>query len=71
LIEQKMADLVAMQQLLGGLVRQCDAGDGGAMCTVIETLTRESCLGETIDRGSIVPEGIQNAFAITRSAIRS
>ena len=28
LIEQKMADLAAMRQALGGLVLQCDAGDG-------------------------------------------
>ncbi|TNI14085.1 Hg(II)-responsive transcriptional regulator [Aeromonas veronii] len=41
LIEQKVADLVVMQQLLGELVQQCDAGDGGAICPIIETLTRE------------------------------
>jgi MerR family mercuric resistance operon transcriptional regulator len=41
LIEQKTADLVAMQQLLGGLVRQCDAGDDGAICPIIETLNKD------------------------------
>jgi MerR family mercuric resistance operon transcriptional regulator len=41
LIEQKVTDLVVMQQLLGGLVKQCDAGDGGAICPIIETLTVE------------------------------
>ncbi|RDT31402.1 MerR family DNA-binding protein, partial [Citrobacter freundii] len=29
LLEQKMAELVVMQQLFGELVQQCDAGDGG------------------------------------------
>ncbi len=41
LIEQKMADLVVMQQLLGELVQQCDAGDGGTICPIIEALIRE------------------------------
>ncbi|MEC5925062.1 MerR family DNA-binding protein, partial [Pseudomonas aeruginosa] len=35
LIEQKMADLAVMRQALGGLVQQCDAGDGGASCPII------------------------------------
>jgi MerR family mercuric resistance operon transcriptional regulator len=34
LIEQKMADLAAMQQVLGALVRQCDVSDGGADCSL-------------------------------------
>ena len=38
LIEQKMADLAAMRQALGGLVQQCDAGDGGANCPIIDVL---------------------------------
>lgn len=38
LIEQKMADLAAMRQALGGLVQQCDAGDGGASCPIIDVL---------------------------------
>ena len=38
LIEQKMVDLAAMRQALGGLVQQCDAGDGGANCPIIELL---------------------------------
>ncbi|MFW5357855.1 MerR family transcriptional regulator, partial [Pseudomonas aeruginosa] len=41
LIEQKMADLVVMQQLLGELVQQCYAGDGGTICPIIEALIRE------------------------------
>ena len=41
LIEQKMADLAAMQQVLGGLVRQCDASGGGATCPIIDALDRE------------------------------
>ena len=40
LIEQKMADLVAMRQVLGGLVQQCDAGIGGADCPIIDALAR-------------------------------
>ena len=38
LIEQKMADLLAMRQALGGLVQQCDAGTGGADCPIIDAL---------------------------------
>ena len=41
-IEQKMADLAAMRQVLGELVQQCDAGDGGAACPIIDVLARES-----------------------------
>jgi MerR family mercuric resistance operon transcriptional regulator len=41
LIEQKMADLAAMRQALGGLVHKCDAGDGGAVCPIIDVLNRE------------------------------
>lgn len=41
LIEQKMADLTAMRQALGGLVQQCDAGDGGANCPIIDVLAGE------------------------------
>ncbi|HIF6662529.1 MerR family transcriptional regulator, partial [Pseudomonas aeruginosa] len=28
-------------QLLGELVQQCDAGDGGTICPIIEALIRE------------------------------
>ncbi|MEB0136845.1 Hg(II)-responsive transcriptional regulator [Actimicrobium sp. CCC2.4] len=38
LIDQKMAELVAMRQVLGGLVQQCDAGDSGADCPIIDVL---------------------------------
>lgn len=39
LIEQKMAELAAMRQVLGGLVQQqCDAGDGGMDCPIINVL---------------------------------
>ncbi len=41
LIEQKMADLAAMRQALGGLVQQCDAGDGHASCPIIAVLARD------------------------------
>jgi MerR family mercuric resistance operon transcriptional regulator len=41
LIEQKMADLAVMRQALGDLVAQCDAGKGGAVCPIIDVLTRE------------------------------
>lgn len=38
LIEQKMAELAAMRQVLGGLVQQCDVGDGGMDCPIINVL---------------------------------
>ncbi|MDM8347290.1 Hg(II)-responsive transcriptional regulator [Pseudomonas sp. sp1636] len=38
LIQQKMDDLAAMQKVLGGLVQQCDVGDGGAACPIINAL---------------------------------
>lgn len=41
LIEQKMADLAAMQLVLGGLVQQCDAGDGNATCPIMGVLARD------------------------------
>ncbi|MFS2202453.1 Hg(II)-responsive transcriptional regulator [Pseudomonas sp. Pseusp3] len=41
MIEQKMADLAAMQQVLGELVHKCDAGDGGASCPIIDVLNRD------------------------------
>ncbi|MDD1000038.1 Hg(II)-responsive transcriptional regulator [Pseudomonas sp. TNT2022 ID1044] len=41
MIEQKMADLAAMRQVLGGLVHKCDEGDGGAACPIIDVLNRE------------------------------
>lgn len=41
LIEQKIADLAAMRQLLGGSVQQCDAIDDDAACPIIEVLARE------------------------------
>lgn len=41
LIEQKMADLAVMQQALGALVQQCDAGSGGADCPIIDLLAGE------------------------------
>ncbi|MGH8376049.1 MAG: Hg(II)-responsive transcriptional regulator [Pseudomonas sp.] len=40
LTEQKMAHLAAMQQVLGALVRQCDAG-GGVACPIIDALNGE------------------------------
>jgi MerR family mercuric resistance operon transcriptional regulator len=41
LIEQKMADLATMRQALGSLVQQCDSGNGGAACPIINVLARE------------------------------
>ena len=41
LIEGKIADLTAMQHVLGGLVQQCDGGDGGSVCPIIEVLAGE------------------------------
>ena len=41
LIEQKIADLAALQKNLGGLVEQCDAGDGRLNCPIIEALEHE------------------------------
>jgi MerR family mercuric resistance operon transcriptional regulator len=38
LIEQKIADLAAMRQALGGLVQQCDAGNSEANCPIIDVL---------------------------------
>ncbi|WP_366918938.1 Hg(II)-responsive transcriptional regulator [Burkholderia aenigmatica] len=43
LIEQKMADLAVMRQALGGLVQQCDAGDGGASCPIIVSFSEDDC----------------------------
>lgn len=44
LIEQKMADLTAMHQVLIDLLQQCDAvgGDGGgAVCPIIDVLAKD------------------------------
>ncbi|MPQ65718.1 MULTISPECIES: Hg(II)-responsive transcriptional regulator [unclassified Pseudomonas] len=41
LIEQKMADLAAMRQALGGLVLQCNTGDNPATCPIINVLARD------------------------------
>ena len=41
LIELKLADLAAMRDALGELVRQCDAGDGVAACPIIDALARD------------------------------
>ena len=41
LLEQKISDLDTMRQVLVDLVRQCEAGDGGAVCPIIGVLTRE------------------------------
>lgn len=35
---QKMADLVAMRQVLSGLAQQCDVGVGGVDCPIIDAL---------------------------------
>ncbi|EBO5316982.1 Hg(II)-responsive transcriptional regulator [Ralstonia insidiosa] len=41
LIEQKMADLVAMQRVLEELVQQCDARDGHTTCPIIDVLAKD------------------------------
>lgn len=41
LIEQKIADLTAMQRVLAGLVQQCDAGDSGTACPIIDVLAQD------------------------------
>jgi MerR family mercuric resistance operon transcriptional regulator len=41
LIKQKMADLAALQDNLVGLVEQCDTGDGGANCPIIDVLEHD------------------------------
>lgn len=41
LIERKIADLTAMRDVLGGLVQQCNAGNDGAACPIIDVLARE------------------------------
>lgn len=41
LIEQRMADLAAMREVLLGLVRQCDAGNEGTRCPIIDVLAKE------------------------------
>jgi len=41
LIEQKMADLAAIRQALGGLVRQCDVEDSHTVCPIIDVLARD------------------------------
>ncbi len=44
LIEQKITDLAAMREVLSGLVRQCDAGDGGVACPIIDMLTQQKVI---------------------------
>lgn len=41
LIEQKIADLAAMQKVLASLVLQCDADDGGTNCPIIDILSQD------------------------------
>ena len=41
LIEQKITDLAAIRKALGGLVNQCDAGDGHASCPIIDVLASD------------------------------
>ena len=41
LIERRMADLAAMQKVLVGLVQQCDAGNDGTHCPIIDVLAKE------------------------------
>lgn len=41
LIEQKIADLAAMRQVLGDLVQQCNVGSGSAACPIIDVLASD------------------------------
>ncbi|MCW3480133.1 Hg(II)-responsive transcriptional regulator [Neisseriaceae bacterium JH1-16] len=41
LIEQKMADLSAMHEVLSGLIQQCDVGQVGGGCPIIQALAKE------------------------------
>lgn len=41
LIDQKMADLASMRQVLDELLRQCKANDISAACPIIEMLARD------------------------------
>ena len=41
LIEQKIAGLAAMRKVLARLVQQCDQGDGGAACPIIDVLATD------------------------------
>ncbi|WP_137820183.1 Hg(II)-responsive transcriptional regulator [Pseudomonas sp. 2FG] len=41
LIEQRIADLAAIRQVLTSLVRQCDAGEFGTACPIIAALARD------------------------------
>ena len=41
LIEQKISDLAAMRKILARLVKQCDQGDGGSACPIIEVLATD------------------------------
>ncbi len=38
-IERKIADLEAMRRVLGALVKQCAADDGGGACPIIDELS--------------------------------
>ena len=41
LFEQKMADLAAMQKVLGNLVQQCQQGSDATFCPIIDVLAQE------------------------------
>jgi MerR family mercuric resistance operon transcriptional regulator len=41
LIDEKMARLAAMRQALSGLVRQCEIGNHGQGCPIIQSLAQE------------------------------
>ncbi|RJG12417.1 Hg(II)-responsive transcriptional regulator [Pseudomonas cavernicola] len=41
LIEQKITDLADLQKVLAGLVKQCDADEGGAACPIIDVLAQD------------------------------
>lgn len=41
LLDRKIADLVSMREALAQLVKQCDAGEPGGGCPIIEVLARD------------------------------
>lgn len=41
MIEEKVADLAAMRRVLRALIQQCDKGNHGRECPIIQTLARD------------------------------
>ncbi|MBI3530396.1 MAG: MerR family DNA-binding protein [Betaproteobacteria bacterium] len=56
LIEQKIADLAAMRKVLARLVKQCDQGDGGAACPIIDVLATDRGRGLMFRKGQCLEQ---------------